>query len=125
MATSVKDIKSAFQEDDDVVIPESSSYAKRARNYGRGGGAGAGERNDGDKEKERAQEKEKEKEWWEVDDDEEEYVPLKKRRDQRVTASAARLGHKMKGADPGGGAGPLPAPMSTRAATTEAAAAAA
>ena len=109
MATSVKDIKSAFQEDDDVVIPESSSYAKRARNYGRGGGAGAGERNDGDKggdkEKEKEREQEQEKEWWEVDDDEEEYVPLKKRRDQRVTASAARLGHKMKGADPGDGAG--------------------
>ena len=28
------------------------------------------------------------KEWWEVDDEEEEYVPLKKRRDQRVTAGA-------------------------------------
>jgi hypothetical protein len=42
--TTVKQFKNAFQEDDNIVIPESSSFAKRAR---RGGGGGGGDGGDG------------------------------------------------------------------------------
>ena len=77
---SVKDVKSAFVEDDAVIVPAPAGGSmgppppKRPKADGNG-----------------ADEKGKGKEWWEVDD-EEEYVPLRKRRDQAVTASASRLG---------------------------------
>jgi ATP-dependent RNA helicase DDX41 len=89
---SVHDLKKAFHEDDDIFIPESSaSLPKRSR--GGDDKSGGGEA------------PVKAKEWWDIDDAEEEYVPLKKRRDQRVTASAARLGHKVRGAGAGDAAG--------------------
>ena len=92
---SVKAIKNAFVEDDDVVIPDTSGMpvTKRAKMGGENeapNGVGAGE-------------EKKEKEWWEVDETEEEYVPLRKRRDQGVNAAAARMGQKLRA--PGGGEG--------------------
>ena len=89
---SVKDVKSAFVEDDAVIVPAPAGGSmgppppKRPRADGNG-----------------ADEKGKGKEWWEVDD-EEEYVPLRKRRDQAVTASASRLGKSVRGG-PAGGSG--------------------
>ena len=82
---SVKDVKSAFVEDDAVIVPAAAGGSmgppppKRPKADGNG-----------------ADEKGKGKEWWEVDD-EEEYVPLRKRRDQAVTASASRLGKSTRG----------------------------
>ena len=92
---SVQAIKNAFVEDDDVVIPDTSGMpvTKRAKMGGENeapNGVGAGE-------------EKKEKEWWEVDETEEEYVPLRKRRDQGVNAAAARMGQKLRA--PGGGEG--------------------
>ena len=92
---SVKAIKNAFVEDDDVVIPDTSGMpvTKRAKMGGENeapNGVGAGE-------------EKKEKEWWEVDETEEEYVPLRKRRDQGVNAAAARMGQKLRA--PAGGEG--------------------
>ena len=92
---SVKAIKNAFVEDDDVVIPDTSGMpvTKRAKMGGENeapNGVGAGEEKN-------------EKEWWEVDETEEEYVPLRKRRDQGVNAAAARMGQKLRA--PGGGEG--------------------
>ena len=89
---SVKDVKSAFVEDDAVIVPAPAGGSmgppppKRPRADGNG-----------------ADEKGKGKEWWDVDD-EEEYVPLRKRRDQAVTASASRLGKSVRGG-PAGGSG--------------------
>ena len=81
---SVQAIKNAFVEDDDVVIPMDSGPAKRAKKGGENeapNGVGADEHT---------------KEWWEVDEEEEEYVPLRKRRDQGVNAAAARMGQKLR-----------------------------
>jgi ATP-dependent RNA helicase DDX41 len=86
---SVKDVKSAFVEDDAVIVPAPAGGSmgppppKRPKADGNG-----------------ADEKGKGKEWWEVDD-EEEYVPLRKRRDQAVTASASRLGKSTRGGSAG------------------------
>ena len=86
---SVKDVKSAFVEDDAVIVPALAGGSmgppppKRPKADGNG-----------------ADEKGKGKEWWEVDD-EEEYVPLRKRRDQAVTASASRLGKSVRGGSAG------------------------
>ena len=86
---SVKDVKSAFVEDDAVIVPAPAGGSmgppppKRPKADGNG-----------------ADEKGKGKEWWEVDD-EEEYVPLRKRRDQAVTASASRLGKSVRGGSAG------------------------
>jgi ATP-dependent RNA helicase DDX41 len=86
---SVKDVKSAFVEDDAVIVPAPAGGSmgppppKRPKADGNG-----------------ADEQGKGKEWWEVDD-EEEYVPLRKRRDQAVTASASRLGKSTRGGSAG------------------------
>jgi ATP-dependent RNA helicase DDX41 len=82
---SVQAIKNAFVEDDDVVIPMDSGPAKRAKKGGENG-VGADDRVGGASTKE----------WWEVDEEEEEYVPLHKRRDQGVNAAAARMGQKLR-----------------------------
>ena len=93
--------KAAFLEDDDVVLGPDVAPPKRPPPGARDG--------DGDADaKENAaapgtSRGAKEKEWWEVDDDEAEYVPLKKRRDAKVHESAARLGHKPRGVGGGGG----------------------
>ena len=95
--------KAAFLEDDDVVLGPDVAPPKRPPPGARDG--------DGDADaKENAaapgtSRGAKEKEWWEVDDDEAEYVPLKKRRDAKVHESAARLGHKPRGVGGGGGGG--------------------
>ena len=74
--------KAAFLEDDDVVLGPDVAPPKRPPPGARDG--------DGDADaKENAaapgtSRGAKEKEWWEVDDDEAEYVPLKKRRDAKV-----------------------------------------
>ena len=86
---SVKDVKSAFMEDDAVIVPapEGGSMGppppKRPKTDGNG-----------------ADEKGKGEEWWQVDD-EEEYVPLRKRRDQALNASASRLGKSVRGGSAG------------------------
>ena len=94
------DVKSAFVEDDGVVLPDAAPGSMgppppkrpKTRPSGAAGSSSGTEGPAGDGEKE----------WWEVDDGEEEYVPLKKRRDQAVSASAARLGHTLARAPPPG-----------------------
>ena len=94
------DVKSAFVEDDGVVLPDAAPGSMgppppkrpKTRPSGAAGSSPGTEGPAGDGEKE----------WWEVDDGEEEYVPLKKRRDQAVSASAARLGHTLARAPPPG-----------------------
>ena len=86
---SVKDVKSAFMEDDAVIVPAPGGGSmgppppKRPKTDGNG-----------------ADEKGKGEEWWQVDD-EEEYVPLRKRRDQALNASASRLGKSVRGGSAG------------------------
>ena len=86
---SVKDVKSAFVEDDAVIVPAPAGGSmgppppKRPKTDGNG-----------------ADEKGKGEEWWQVDD-EEEYVPLRKRRDQALNASASRLGKSVRGGSAG------------------------
>lgn len=78
-SVTVKDLKRAFREDDNAFIPSGMAGAMSERSEaargGKGGGGGGSGGEDGGS-------GESDKEWWEVDDEEEEYVPLKKRRDQ-------------------------------------------
>ena len=83
--------KSLLEEDNDVSIPVEPS--KRVRRDPPGGSAsGAGKGGDG---KEVGDGAAAGKEWWEVDDDEPEYVSVKKRRQDRTNQSAMRLGRKV------------------------------
>mgnify|MGYP006131965281 FL=1 len=106
---SVRDVKSKFVEDDAMVIPASAVGFMPPPPSKRPRGVGIGEKE--------PSASDKTKEWWEVDETEEEYVPLKQRRNQQVTGAASRLGHIIRntnasdastsggGANPGDGVG--------------------